>query len=37
MSPTKEKSSTLWFLGGLFAVVIAGIAKIALAEHFGPE
>lgn len=31
-----DKASPLWFFIGFIAVVLAGIAKIAIADHFSP-
>ena len=36
-APTREKPSSLWFFTGFIAVVLAGIAKIAIADHFSPK
>lgn len=32
-----EKASSLWFFTGFIAVILAGIAKIAIADHFSPD
>jgi hypothetical protein len=34
---TNKKTSSLWFIGGFVAVVLAGIAKIAIANHFSDD
>lgn len=32
-----EKASPLWFFTGFIAVILAGIAKIVIANHFSPD
>jgi len=36
-APTREKASSLWFFTGFIAVFLAGVAKIAIANHFDPD